>query len=171
MAAIHKRIQGSNIEDLLAEAGLITRGSVDKALKGRHYYRAFRLYKLYYKALTRILIEHGRKLGIQCPSALKDFMDTIKDVEADRDDRYMAFESLVQSEDFNEYIESLRLSQDIPENHMEKYILSVIDMIEVLFMNLDSLRQKDWQEFKNSLRLMMPWITITDDRFPFSRLI
>ena len=44
MSAIYKRIQGSNIEDLLSDAGLITSGSVHKALKGKHYYQALRLY-------------------------------------------------------------------------------------------------------------------------------
>ena len=37
MSAIYKRVKGSNIEDLLSESELVTSGSVDKALKGKHY--------------------------------------------------------------------------------------------------------------------------------------
>ena len=163
MSAIHKRIQGSNIEDLLSEAGLITGGSVHKALKGKNYYQALRLYKLYYEGLSRLLIQHGKDAGIECPLELEHLINTIRDIEDSRENRYIAFETLINSPDFNDYIQKLRKSQDNPNFHMANYILSIMDMIEILFLNIDSLRRKDWAEFKNSLRLMMPWLLMYDN--------
>ena len=58
MSAIYKRLKESNIEDLLVEAGLIAQGSVFQALRGSHYNRATRLYKLFYEAMLRIIISH-----------------------------------------------------------------------------------------------------------------
>ena len=48
-SAIYKRLEESNIEDLLVEAGLVAQGSVAQALRGIHYNRAKRLYKLFMK--------------------------------------------------------------------------------------------------------------------------
>ena len=45
---------------------------------------------------------------------------------------------------------------------MANYILSIMYMIEILFMNIDSLRTKDWNGFLSSIRLMMPWMVIYD---------
>jgi hypothetical protein len=54
MKTIFKRLRESDIEDLLVEAGLIAEGSVVRALKGGHYNRARRLYKLFYEAMVRL---------------------------------------------------------------------------------------------------------------------
>ena len=61
MSVIYKRLKESNIEDLLVEAGLIAQGSVVQVLRGSHYNRATRLYKLFYEAMLCIIISHGKK--------------------------------------------------------------------------------------------------------------
>ena len=48
------------------------------------------------------------------------------------------------------------------ENHMSN-LLSVMHMIEVLFMNIDSLKTKNWDNFLASLRLMMPYMSVYDN--------
>ena len=35
-------------------------------------------------------------------------------------------------------------------------------MVEILFMNVDSLRIKNWKRFLSSIRLMMPWVMVYD---------
>ena len=37
-----------------------------------------------------------------------------------------------------------------------------MNMIEILFMNIDSLRTKDWDNFLVSLGLMMSWMIVYD---------
>ena len=43
---------------------------------------------------------------------------------------------------------------------MAKHIRSIMNMIEILFMNIDSLRTKDWDNFLASLGLMMSWMIV-----------
>ena len=45
---------------------------------------------------------------------------------------------------------------------MVNFIVSLMEMIEILFLNIDSIRTHNWKEFLNSLRLMMPWFLIYD---------
>ena len=75
--AIFKRIDGSEISDLVVNAGLIAEGSADQALKGKHYNRAQRLYKLIYESLARILINLGTDREIKFPENLKCFLENV----------------------------------------------------------------------------------------------
>ena len=56
MATIHRRFKGSGLEDLAVAAGIVEAGSVEQAMKGKHYKRGMRLYKLTYEALARLLL-------------------------------------------------------------------------------------------------------------------
>ena len=47
---------------------------------------------------------------------------------------------------------------------MAKHILSIMNMIEILFMNIDSLRTKDWDNFLASLGLMVSWMIVYDNK-------
>ena len=163
MYTIYKHIKGSNIEDLLAEAGLITIGSVHKALMGKDYSRALRIYKLLYESLARMLILHGKCDDIDLHSTLLDLINTIKNTELNQEERVMAFETLIEGEKFHIYIQELRKNVDLPDNHMAKYFLGVMDMIEILFLHIDSLRTKNWKQFTDSLRLMIPWMLSYDN--------
>ena len=49
--AVYKRFQGSGIEEVLVSAGVLAGGSVEKALKGKHYRRAVRSILLWREAL------------------------------------------------------------------------------------------------------------------------
>lgn len=46
---------------------------------------------------------------------------------------------------------------------MAKYWMSVLEMTEILMLNLHALRTQNWEEFKASLRLMLPWMQIYDN--------
>ena len=77
MYAIFKRFNGSEIGDLVVNAGLIADGSVDQALKGKHYNRALRLYKLLYEALARTVMIYGEENDVVLPECLKEFIENI----------------------------------------------------------------------------------------------
>ena len=62
MTAIYKRIEKSNIEDLLVEAGLIVQGSIVPAPRGDHYNHATRLYKLFCESMGRIIINRDKPI-------------------------------------------------------------------------------------------------------------
>ena len=161
MKTIYKRIKESNIEDLLVESGLIVQGSVEKALSGGHYNHATRLYKLFYEAMIRIIITHGEKNNVTLPSTLDTFVNIICETEMEADDRYFAFQTILEDGEFSEYVKKLFELQG-PDNHRANYIMSILGMIEIHFKNIDSLRTKNWKRFLSSISLMMPWMMVCD---------
>ena len=46
---------------------------------------------------------------------------------------------------------------------MAMYWVSFMRMTEILMMNLQALRTQNWDEFKSSLRMMIPWMQIYDN--------
>ena len=46
---------------------------------------------------------------------------------------------------------------------MARYWVSFLEMTEIFMMNLHALRTQNWDEFKASLRLMLPWLQIYDN--------
>ena len=57
MSAIYKHYKGSEQGDVLVAAGVIAEGSVDRALKGKHYRSGLRCLRLMYEALTSQLVQ------------------------------------------------------------------------------------------------------------------
>ena len=57
MSAINKRFNGSGLSDLLVGAEVIAEGSVDNALKGKHYKRGVRCFRLMYEVFVRRIIQ------------------------------------------------------------------------------------------------------------------
>ena len=50
--AIYKRFKGSGISDVLVVAGVVADGSVDQALRGKHFNRGVHCLRLFYEALV-----------------------------------------------------------------------------------------------------------------------
>ncbi|KAK1894720.1 Serine/threonine-protein kinase ATG1 [Dissostichus eleginoides] len=59
MSAIYKRYKGSELGEVLVAAGVIADGSVDRALKGKHYKRGLRCLRLMYEALMCQLMKEN----------------------------------------------------------------------------------------------------------------
>ena len=57
MNTIHKRYKGSELGDVLMTGGVVAEGSVDRALKGKHYKRGLRCLMLMYEALICGLVK------------------------------------------------------------------------------------------------------------------
>ena len=102
MSAINKRLKKSNIEDLLAEASLIAQRSV-QVLRGSHYDRPTRLYKLFYEAMLRIIISHGRKNYLVPHPHLDDLFKSIGKTGLNSEKRFLAFQSILYDKDFRIY--------------------------------------------------------------------
>ena len=111
--------------------------------------------------MIRIIITHGVKNNVTLPSTLDTFVNIICDTEMEADDRYFAFQTILEDGEFSEYVKKLFDLQG-PDNHMANYIMSILGMIEILFMNIDSLRTKNWKRFLSSIRLMIPWMMVYD---------
>ena len=162
MSAILSRFKGSGIEDILVSAGLIEEGSVEQALKGKHYNRAQRLYKLLYEALIRHLIRSGKNQGTALPTSISHLIEVIGNTEIDSADRLLCLDMLIEDEEFDKYVTTLFNNIQGSESHLADFIVSLMEMIEILFMNIDSIRTHNWKLYLESLRLMMPWLIIYD---------
>ena len=162
MSVIYKRLRESNIEDLLVEAGLIVEGLVVQALRGCHYNRAIRLYKLFYEPMLCIIISHSKKTIWYHPLFFYDFLKFIDNTGLNSEKRYLVFQSIMYDEDFSEYVKNLFKVQE-SNNHLAKNILSIMNVIEIQFMNIDSLLTKEWDNFLSSINLMMPWMMVYDN--------
>ena len=46
---------------------------------------------------------------------------------------------------------------------MAKYWLSLLKMTEIRMLNIYAVKTQNWEEFKTSLRLMMPWLQVYDN--------
>lgn len=79
MSEIFKRVKAPDIEDLLVNAWLIAQGSVEQAVKGKHYNWALQLFKLTYESLARLLINEAMQQGDSTPDTLQPFINIIKD--------------------------------------------------------------------------------------------
>ena len=161
-SAIHKPLKESNINDLLVEAGLIAQGSVVQALQGSHYNRPTRLCKLFYEAMLCIIISHGKKKILVPPTHLGNLFKSIGNTRLNSEKYFLAFQSILYDEDFSEYVKNLLRVQE-GDNHMAKYVLSIMNMIEILFMNINTLRTKYLENILSSIRLMVPWMTVYDN--------
>ena len=76
--------------------------------------------------------------------------------------RFFASRSILHDEDFSEYVKNLFKVQE-SDNHLATNILSIMNMTEIKFKNIDSLRTKAWNNFPSPVRLMMPWMTVYDN--------
>ena len=82
--------------------------------------------------------------------------------ELNSEKRFLAFQIILYDEDFSEYVKNLFKVQD-SDNHMAKNILSIMNMIEMLFMNIDILRTKEWDNFLFTIRLASPRMMVYDN--------
>ena len=57
MSAIYKRYKGSELGEVLVAGGVVAEGSVDHALKGKHYKMGLRCLRLMYEALMSQLLK------------------------------------------------------------------------------------------------------------------
>ena len=61
LAVLGKRFEHSGLRDLLVESGVVTEGSVDGVLNGRHYNRSVQIHKLVLEALFRLQLQAFEK--------------------------------------------------------------------------------------------------------------
>ena len=91
MSAIFKRYEGSELEEVLVQAGVIAAGSVKQALKGKHFRRGLRCLRLFYEALMSKLI---RKHAFTLSEETKQNLEIVRDIEQSKQARTAAYGAL-----------------------------------------------------------------------------
>ena len=85
------------------------------------------------------------------------------DVEVNREDRRIAVETLIVDSDFDLYLQRIFEGLTGEDTHLANFFVSLMEMIEVLFLYIDSIRTHNWQAYLESIRFMMPWMHIYDN--------
>ena len=93
---IYKRFQGSGISDILVSAGVIVEGSVEQALRGKHYRRGVRCIMLMREALIQSRIKDKlevKQLSILMKHHLDTLRQTLKEGQENLADTYRNLEN------------------------------------------------------------------------------
>ena len=150
ITAIAKRFQGSGPSDTFVSASIInqsTKPCVENILG--------RLYMLF--NLQTKLCNEGSFQGIKCPKYLHDKIDELRTQNADM---LKIYSSIKQEPIFLDFLEKCYAS--IGSRPMAEYWFSFMYMVEILMMNIHLIKLRNWEHFKDFLRLMIPWLQIYD---------
>ena len=164
ISAINKRFQGSGLSDILVAADIIAEGSVDQALRGKHYNRSIRCLTLMYEVLMRRVIRHELSSGVDLSPELKVSLEILKNPSTCSQAQLQAAAAdLLENEELTSFVTKAFESVEASDSPMARFWLSFMDMVEILLMNIHALRTQDWDSFKASLRMMFPWLRIYDN--------
>ena len=75
-------------------------------------------------------------------------------------DMFTIYSSIKQDPNFLDFLEKCYAS--IGSTPMARYSLSFMYIVETLIMNIHSIKLGNWEQFKDSLRLIIPWLQIFD---------
>ena len=158
--AIYKRHKGCGIAEVLVAAGVIAEGSVDQALRGKHYRRALRCLTLMYEALMHLLLK-------KCPNESELDASTRAQLAVLREPNVNSQESLAAAHEKlqnDPAIDTLisKVFEEIEGSDMANFWFDFMKMVEILMMNVHAVHTCNWEEYIASLQKMMPWLIIYD---------
>ncbi|KAL8575003.1 hypothetical protein ACOMHN_064534 [Nucella lapillus] len=159
MSAIYKRYKRSELGEILVAGGVIAEGSVDHALKGKHYKRGLRCLRLMYEALMSQLVQ-GRitpDLGGETRENIRILRNTSLSKEA----RAAAHAALEEDADLENLITNL--FSHVEASDMADYWRDFLTMTDALMQNVHAVHECNWDEFVISLRAMLPWMVAYDN--------
>ena len=157
ITAIAKRFEGSGLSDIFVSPSIIADKSVNQAMRGKHFRRIVRALQLTYEAMQRRIIRKSLDEGIKCPKYLHDKIDHLRTQNADM---LTIYSSIKQEPNFLDFLE--KCYTIIGSTPMAEYWLSFMYMVKILIINIHSIKLRNWEHFKDSLRLMIPWLQIYD---------
>ena len=159
--AIYKRFKGYGISDLLVAAGVIADGSVDQALRGKHFNRGLRCLRLFYETLIHMAL-CKRLQESSLSGNIKYLLQTLRD-STDAQELRASYHELEQNSDIKETVETL--FQDHQKSDQAIFFESFIEIVEVLTQYIHACRTRNWKEFKITLKQMLPWLSVSPSRF------
>ena len=161
---IRKRFSGSGLSELIVSTDIIADKSVDQAFRAKHYHRILRALQLTYEALqrriVRIGVEEGLELSAEIQSALELLRHPSKHSKAELQN---AMDVIRNATEFHEFIErAYGIIKDY-NSPLADYWLSYMELVEILMMIIHALKTQNWMMFKESIRMMIPWMKIYDN--------
>ena len=114
-------------------------------MRGKHFRRIVRAVQLTYEALQRRIIQKSLNEGIKCLKYLKDKTDELR---TQNDGMLTNYSSIKQDLNFLDFLEQCYAS--IGSMPIAEYRLSFMYMLEILIMNIHSIKLRNWEHFKDS---------------------
>ncbi len=157
MSTIYKRYNGSELGDVLVAAGVVAEGSVDHALKGKHYKRGLRCLRLMYEALMSQLLQGRPDLA----DRTRENLEMLKDTSLSQEDRAAAHVALEEDADLASLINNFFTK--VEASDMADYWTDFLSMTDALMQNVHAVHICNWDEYVSSLRAMLPWMVAYDN--------
>jgi hypothetical protein len=148
---INKRYKGS---DVLVAGGAIAEGSVEHALKGKHYKRGLRCLKLMYEALVS-------QLTPNLAEGTRENLVILKNTSLSAESRAAAHTALEEDSDLESLIANL-FSQAKGSDTAD-YWRDFLSMTDTLMQNVHAVHICNWDEYVSSLHAMLPWMVAYDN--------
>ena len=158
MNAIYKRYQGSELDEVLVVAGVIAEGSVEQALKGKHYRRGLRCLRAWYECLIyELLKDKASKLSGEVQQML-DILHGINTSEA----KACSHNELMEHAELTELISNMFAA--VPSSDMADYWKDFLSMCDALFLSIHANHVvNSFDDLINSQHAILPWLTIYDN--------
>ena len=80
-----------------------------------------------------------------------------------KEEMKLAYDQLESSIEMSLFVEQAFERSSNAHSPMATFWLSFMHMVEILLLNIHALRMQDWDAFKASIRMMMPWLQIYDN--------
>ena len=160
MYAIYKRFVGSGLADILVSAGVVVEGSVDHALRGKHYRRGLRCILLMREALLHKRIETVLEFGVLSKETRENLVilhnSTTKELNALQKAQF----ELENSKDITKLVQ--RVYQMV-ETDMGDFWISFLEMTDPLVQCIDALHSQNFIEYLSSTYYMLSGLMIYDN--------
>lgn len=176
MAIIGKRFQDAGLRDLCIESGLITGGSVDAVMDGRHYNRGIRIHKCVYEGLLRLawnefpdwlMNNHPNKQKLH--AEVSELVSCLHNEVTKENYELLLNDSTIEEAValFDEFLDHLRSNNGA----MSALWMSYIDMVgQCLLGLLRASREGDWYLHLAAIHTLIPWC-FAYDRMNYSRYL
>ena len=158
--AIYKRFKGSGMADTLVTAGVVVEGSVDQALRGKHYRRGVRCIMLWREALI-----HKRLRDILGHEELSD--DNKQNLETLRnaltETQEVLQEAHIHLENDDGIKNLINRVYEEPGTDMGDFWVSFIEMSDPLVQNIHACHARNVSEYLSSTYDMLPGLIAYDN--------
>ena len=147
MYSLYKRFKGSGMADTLVEAGVVVGGSVDAALRGKHYRRGVRCIILSREALIHLRLKSTMRNQILSPPA-QEALSVLRDpLNCSQQQHSTAYQVLSQLDEIKTIVEAV---YEKPGTDMGDYWISFLEMSDPLAQNIHACHTQDYDEYISS---------------------
>ena len=158
--AVYKRFAGSGIADILVAAEIVVEGSVDQALRGKHYRRGVRCIKLMRETLIHKRLEQILKHEQLSEETRSNLEILRKSLTESQEILQMAHNDLEDSEEVKGLTK--KVYEEVGTD-MGDFWLSFLEMTDPLVQCIDACHCRNSQEYLSSTYHMLSGLMVYDN--------